>query len=178
MGRLPRTLFTYIYHGDLSVYSYSARRCTSCRHHCMALTEPRLRYRKPFEGQAACASTSARSSRSCAWRGYSSRARFGLACRAASEEEGLGGCAGRSAAVRRRGELRAANPESAGPRAQARARARPVATAGAAADNGRRKCHPRCKQLCQPDPCLSTHTHTHPLVGVRVAPKLTLSRIV
>ena len=88
------------------------------------------------------------------------------------------GGAGRSAAVRRRGELRAANPESAGPRAQARARARPVATAGTAADNGRRKCHPRCKQLCQPDPCLSTHTHTHTLVGVRVAPKLTLSRIV
>ena len=173
MGGLPRTLFTYIYHDDLSVYSYSARRCTSCRHHCMALTEPRLRYRKPFEGQAACASTSARSSRSCAWRGCSSRARFGLACRAASEEEGLGGCAGRSAAVGRRGELRAANPESAEPRA--RARARPVATAGAAANNGRRKCYPRCKQLCPPDPCLSTPP---PLVGERVAPELTLSRIV
>ena len=171
MGRLPRTLFTYIYHDDLSVYSYSARRCTSCRHHCMALTEPRLRYRKPFEGQAACASTSARSSRSCAWRGCSSRARFGLACRAASVEEGLGGCAGRSAAVGRRGELRAANPERA-----------TCASARSTRSYGWRSCEQREEEMLSlasssapPTPALA---HPPPLVGERVAPELTLSRIV
>ena len=51
-------------------------------------------------------------------------ARFGLACRATAEEEGLRVCARRRAAVRQRGELRATDPENASPRARARARAR------------------------------------------------------
>ena len=42
---------------------------------------------------------------------------LGMPIRAAADEEGLGGCAGRRAVVGQRGELRAANPENAGPRA-------------------------------------------------------------